>query len=178
MGTVSGEAIDALFANMSKAEVFGKGSYFEKGIYEIELKVLKVNDGFNGKSFISEFEVLSSTNEKIEVGCTRSFVINFTNKYIMADVTLLVMALLGFDPSKKENLENKELRETVAKYTRAALGSETAVKELGSEYEADMFIGQKLRLECAITATKPSAKNPTGGTFTHHKWTPIEAAVA
>jgi hypothetical protein len=167
-------SIDQLFAGMAKAEIFGKGSYFDAGIYRVKLKTFHVKEGgFNGNSFISEFEIVESNNPGSPAGSTRSFVMNFTNKYIMADVSMLVLALLGHDPAKKENQQNAELRETVAKYTRAALGSETAKKELGAEYEEGMFLGVELKLECTIVPTKPSAKNLNGGTFTTHAWSPI-----
>jgi hypothetical protein len=165
--------IDALFAGMADAKIFGKGSYFEAGIYKVKLKSFFVKDGFNGTSFISEFEVLESNNPAVAPGVTRSFVMLFTNKYLLSDVSLLVMALLGFDPSKKENQESAELRKVVASYTTAALGSEKGKAECGAAFTEGMFIGRVLGLECTQVPTKPSAKNPNGGTFTNHKWSPI-----
>jgi hypothetical protein len=171
--------IDALFANQAKAAIHGKGSYFEPGVYRVKVKKIEAKlGGFNGDSFISEWEVLESTNPEIGVGSTRSFVMNFTNKYLMADTSLLVMALLGHDPSDRKNHTNQALRDTVQKYTRAALGSDLAKTELGSEWEEGMFNGIELKLECASVPTKPSPRNPNGGTFTQHAWSPIPEQAA
>ncbi len=161
--------IDALFSNMASAPVFGKGAYFEAGIFKVKVKTFKVNDGFNGKAFISEFDVLESNNPNIAVGSTRSFVLLWTNKYLMADISVLVMALLGEDPSKGNNANDPALRALVAQFTRAALGSEAAKKELGSDYQDGMFIGKEIRLECTL---KPPGKS--GKPFTSHKWSPLE----
>lgn len=174
--------IDALFAGMAQKEIFGKGQYFEAGIFEVKLKTFTVKpDGFNGASFISEFEVITSSNPEVQPGVTRSFVMLFSNKYIMADVSQLVMALMGFDPSKPENQKNPALRELVAKYTRASLGSVAAKAELAqmeATFADGQFIGQHLKLECVKVPTRPSVKNPEGGQFTAHRWSPKLVAPA
>lgn len=166
--------VDALFGNMAKAEIFGSGTYFEDGQHEVSLKNLFVKEGHKGQSFIAEFTVIQSSNPEVQVGATRSYVLKFENMYTMANVTKLVMALLGYE-NTQANQKNPAIRKEIELVTRAVLGSETAKAELGEAYQEGLLTGTRIRVECTKVDTKPSAKNPQGGVRTDHSWSPIAA---
>jgi hypothetical protein len=166
--------IDKLFDGMAKAEIFGRGNYMSEGLYIVETKNLFVKDGFKGKSFVAEFTIVESNNEKHAVGTSGSWVLKFTWPATFGHITKFVTALLGYDPNQKANQDDPKIRKQVELVTRAACGSDAAKKELGPDgYEEGMLNGIRLRLECSMQKTAPKPGKPEGGDFTSYAWSPI-----
>lgn len=168
--------IDKLFEGMAKADVNGRGNYMKEGIYTVEMKNIFVKKGTNpkkpGDSFIVEFTILESNNAAHVVGTSGSWVLKFSWPATFGHITKFVMALLGEDPGIKANIDNPELRETVARYTRAVCGSDLAKKELGADWEDGIFNGAQLKVECSAQTTS------SGGPFTAFAWSPIAETAA
>lgn len=173
--------IDKLFGNMVTTEINGSGTYMSDGLYKVKTKNVFVKTGTNpsspGDSFIAEFTVLESDNPEHKPGSTGSYVLKFTNPYAMGNIVEFVMALLGYE-NTKANQKDPAIRREVDLVTRAACGSDTARAELGSNYFDGILHDIEVGLECRKKPTKPSAKNPTGGVFTTHKWSPLSEAKA
>lgn len=174
--------IDKLFSGMAKAEIFGSGKNLTEGLYEIEVKELMVKESRNplkpGVNFICEFLIVGSNNDDHPVGCTRSWVLNMSNPFAFGNISELVLALLGYENSPT-NHKNVELREEIRVITSAVLGGSESIaeveairKELGDPGYG-VLVGKKAKLECVNKPTKPSPKNPNGGTYTSHKWSPM-----
>lgn len=173
MGSISSQEIDTMFGALANASVTGSGNYFtEEGIHIVELRDFFVNSGFNGVSLIAEFTVLSSNNPEVKPGSSRSAVYKKDSQYFLANTKKIVMALLGYEPTR-DNFSNPEIGKEIALACAAVLGSETARKEMGSAFSPDMFKGVKLRVECVAKQTKPSPKNPEGGTRIDCTWVPF-----
>lgn len=170
--------IESLFAGMAKAEVNGKGTYLDDGVYTVRTKNLFVKKGMNpakpGDSFICEFEILTSTNEKHPVGSSGSYVLKFTNPYTLGNIVELVTALLGFE-NTKENHANARVREEGSLLTRAFCGGEKAIAEVASLREAleDPTYGVLTGIELKLETKKGPTKTP-GGEYTRHTWTPLK----
>jgi hypothetical protein len=171
--------IDKLFGGMAKAEIFGSGNFMGPGVYTVKTKNILVKDGFKGQSFIAEFEILESNNEKHAPGSSGTWILKFKWPQTFGNITKFVMALLGYEPTAA-NQNNSELRELVACIARAACGSDGAKQELGANYQDGMLHGVTLKLECTATKTAPKPGQPQGGDFTVYSWSPLVdvAAVA
>lgn len=172
--------VEKLFSGMADADIHGKGSWMSEGLFTIEIKNIQVKEGTNPKNLntfrkgllIVEFGVVESTKpEKHPVGASRSTVLNSGSTYFFADASKLMMALLGYDPSKKENQTDPDVRGAAETFARAVCGSEKAKAELGELYTEGMFVGKRLKLECVDTA--PTTEKPKG--FTNLYWAPIAA---
>ena len=167
--------IDKLFGGMAKAEIFGRGNYMSEGLYVVQTKNIFVKDGYKGQSFIAEFEILESNNEKHAVGSSGSWVLKFKWPATFGHITRFVMALLGYADTKA-NQDDPEIRKQCELVARAVCGSEVARKELGAEYEEGMLTGIKLKLECVMQKTAPGPGKPLGGDFTAYTWSILDAA--
>lgn len=157
--------IEATFAGMAKAQLNGKGNYMGEGVFLVETKVIKVKDGYKGRSFIFEFEILESTNEAHAPGSTGSWVIKLDKAQAFGDIKAMIFALaMDLDPKTVKSPEQDP--ETHAKATQlvmAALEPDVA-KKLG--VEPDFLIGLPLKLETV------KIKTGKGGDFTVHNWSP------
>ncbi len=161
--------IDAIFANIEKAEIFGSGTYMSEGRYRVETKNIFVQVGHKGKSFIAEFTVLQSSRpEDHEVGSSGSWVVKFDWSSALGNITKFVAALLGYDPNDKKVQNDPAIRKEVGQVVRAVCGSELAQKELGEDYEVGMLNGIQLDLECITTTTKVKKED-----FTVYNWSPV-----
>jgi hypothetical protein len=169
--------IDKLFDGMATKEIGGSGNFMGEGLYVVETKQLFVKEGFKGKSFICEFEIVKSDNDAHPVGSTGSYVLKFENPYAFGNISELVIALLGYE-NTKENQTNKTIRDQVQDVTSAACGSDKAKAKLGANSEDGMLLGIRLKLECRKKATAPKAGRPEGGEFTVHKWSPTTETLA
>jgi hypothetical protein len=167
--------IDQLYAGMAKAEIFGRGNYMGDGLYVVETKNIFVKEGFKGRSFICEFTVIESNNAEHAPGTSGSWVLKFENKFTFGNITRLVMALLGY-ANTKENQQNEAIRLEVERVARAVSGSDKAKAELGADYTEGMLVGLRVKLECSKVKTAPNAKNPVGGEYTAHDWSPLPVA--
>lgn len=170
--------VDQLFNGMANANINGSGTYMDEGLYVVETKSIFVKKGNNpakpGDSFIAEFTVLKSNNEKHPIGSSGSYVLKFTNPYAMGNIVEFVMALLGYQ-NTKENQADATKRQEIDLVTRAACDSDSAKKTI-DELRAGLgnptygvLTGVKVNLECRKKPTK------AGGEFTVHKWAPIAA---
>ncbi len=159
--------IDKLFDGMAKAPINGRGTFLTPGLYTVKLKNIFVKEGFKGKSFITEFEIVTSNNDEHKPGSTRSWVLNFGKAQTFPDITKFMMACLGEDPAVKANQDDAGLKALAELFARAVCGSDTAPKELGEDYRPGMFEGRELKLECTPYVTK------AGTDFTVHAWSPL-----
>ena len=159
--------IDEMFKGMAAAQMNGKGNYMGEGRYLVRTKVLKVKEGFRGKSFILEFEILETTNAAHPVGSTGSWVVKLDKPQAYGDIKGLIFALaMGVDPKTVRSPDqDPALHQQCATFTKAALSPEAA-KALGEE--PDFLIGLPLRLETV------KVKTSKGGDFTVHNWAPAE----
>ena len=165
-------AIDKLFEGMAKADASGKGTFMEPGLYVVETKSVFVKNGFKGPSFIVEFSVVESNNDKHKPGTSGSWVLKFSWPATFGHITKFVFACLGIEPTKW-NLEDPELRDEAELVARVVSGSEPAQKQLGDDYAEGMLTGIKLRLECVAQKTAPKPGRPEGGDFTAYHWAPL-----
>lgn len=163
--------IDKLFDGMAKAEIFGKGNYLEEGLYVLESKNFFVKEGHKGTSFVSEFTVVESNNAAHPAGSTASWVINFDNDYIFGNISELVIALLGQE-NTRENQVDAAFRDEVELITRAVCGSKKAQEALGGNYSEGMLNGIRVKVETKKKATQK------GGEYTAHKWSPVRVPEA
>lgn len=169
--------VDEMFAGMEKAESFGSGQYVKgEGKFRLRSKAIKYNTGYKGSFFISEFEVVQTTNPENPVGCTRSYVVSLDkkNRYAFGDIKKLVFAMaMDTDPEKAgQPEENPELHAQATQLVKAALDAEYAAK-IGMA--ADALIGLEVDLETIGKPMRPSPDRPQGGTFNVHKWSPVPA---
>lgn len=157
--------IDTMFADMASAPLNSKGNYMDAGVYVVESKVIKVKDGFKGKSFIFEFKILKSNNKAHEVGSTGSQVVKLDKPQAWGDIKSLMFALaLGIDPKTvRDPKQDKELHEEATNIAKAALDPDHA-KDLGEE--PNFLIGVPVRLECI------KVKTQKGTDFTVHNYSP------
>lgn len=171
--------IGKLFQEMASAPVFGKGTPFQAGgKYRVRTKALKYIDGYNGKFFIVECEVLESDKEADPVGTTRTYTVKFTgdNKTAFSDIKSLLFALaFGVDPSKVPPYEiNPALHNQAAELARIVCDPAYAATAGAS---ANILDGRTVKLETTAKPTKPSPKNNMqGGIFTVHRWLPDTTA--
>lgn len=162
--------VDKMFAGMATAQMFGKGIFMGEGRFGVRTKLIKLNEGHKGKSFIVEFEVLSSTNEKHAIGSSGSWVVKMDKPNAFSDIKGFVAALIGMDPkSIRKPEEDPATHETLAKYAKAACDADFA-KKIGEE--PDFLIGVDLNLETVLKKTL------AGKDFTVHNWSPAEEAAA
>jgi hypothetical protein len=167
--------VEAVFAGLEKAQMFGSGTYFGEGNFDVRTRSLKYNNGHTGPCFIAEVEVLSSDQaidpatgkQKDPPGSVRSWVVKLgpTNKNAFGDVKKFAFALLGIDSSRVGPPEdNPDLHKQAAEIVKAACDPEYAktIKVPSSVFEN---IPLKLR-----TWAKPTR---AGGVFTMHAWSPV-----
>lgn len=156
-----------VFNGMDSAPMFGSGAYFAAGHrYALRTKTIKVHDGFKGKTFIAEFEVLESSSEKDPPGSTRSYVVKLGagNVNAFSDIKALMFAILGTDPKKAgQPSDNPPLHAQAADAVKCAVDRDYAASK---GVAPDAFEGLPVRLE---TTTK---KTKAGNDFTVHVWQP------
>ncbi len=180
-GSSMSQDMDKLFEGMANADIYGKGSWMSEGNYVVTLKNIEVTQGRNPRKastykkalLIVEFEIAETNRaDKHPVGAKRSTVLNSGSDYFFADVSKLMMSLLGYDPSKKENQSNPEVRGAAESFAAAQCGSAKARAELGDLFTEGMFVGKRLGLECTSDAPTPENPNP----FTNMFWSPVTSA--
>ena len=171
--------IEAYFAGMANASMTSSGVYFSPGKFRLRSKGFKVHAGHNGPAFVAEFTVLATNNEADPVGSTRSYVVKLgpQNKYCLGEIKAVMFAVaMGLDPKKVGTPEsNPKEHGECAEYTKVACDAEYA-KKMG--LAPDAFEGIDCVLETHQKPTRPSPKNPQGGVFTVHTWSPCEAGAA
>lgn len=164
--------VESMFAGMNKAEMFGKGTFMGPGKYRVRPKVVKVHEGFKGKSFIHEFEILESSNEKHAIGSSGSWVVKLgpQNANAFSDMKSFSFACLGIDPKTVRKPEEDPTSHAVATDTLKAQCDKDWAKKNG--FEEDPLIGRELELEVILVKTQK------GTDFSRHNWSPTPEAVA
>lgn len=134
----------------------GRGNYFSgEGDYDVVIEAVKHRNGYRGESVIVKVEVLTSTNEEVEPGSTKSCAFNISKQPVLAlnNIKAFVCGIYGLDASKKDP-------DTKAKVN---LVSRRMVEE------DNPLAGVKVHLTTFMT------KTAKGGDFTNLDWTPYLA---
>ncbi len=74
------------YADIGDKTPSASGQWLEPGKYELEIHETKHIEGFKGKSFVAEFDVLASGNPKILVGTRVSWVANLKHVSALANI--------------------------------------------------------------------------------------------
>ncbi len=167
--------IEETFKSMAGAKMNGKGNYIEPGRYIVAPRLLKLNEGYNGKAFVSEWEVCESTNPNHKIGSTVSYVVNLKRDQAMGDLKALFFALaMGRDP-KLVASDDTEAHEEVVEYFKGGVSAEHAAA-IGEA--PGWLIGRRIALETVKVPTKPKTAGGPPGEFTVHNWSPAPAKTA
>lgn len=162
---MSNADIEALKAQMRAAQVFGKGQYFEKGQYTLEVDKLfykrTLVEGVAKENIICEFKVLSSSNPTVETGETRSTVFAFHHKGWLPRFKALLIALAGVDPDGRVPPET----ESLVMDLYVALRSDEERKRM--KLPENFLKGRRVRAEAF------PGKSQRGVDVTNMKWSPI-----
>lgn len=122
------------------------------GTFRVRIDKVKDFEGYQGDLFyIIEFEILESSNEKIEVGKFYSQVIKYNQPMGPINVKRFVMAASGLDPNDPDNED--------------AIGSEEVEESLSDDQP---FCGLEMGLQCDNITTRE------GKPFTKHTWEAVE----
>lgn len=193
-----GVSIDQMFSGMDNAPMFGAGVYFSPGTFLLKAKSFKVNDGFKGRAFIAEFDVVESTNQKDKPGDVRSWVVMLAsdkNKNAFSDIKALIFSIaLGIDPKKAGQPTDPghlviaglfaqfPIEQRTKTYAEAhALATALVKAACDADYAKQIGLqpgqleGQPVRLMTWEKPTRPTAQKPQGGVFTVHAWSPATA---
>ncbi len=156
--------IEELRASMRSAQVFGKGQYFEPGLYLLEVKNLfykkSLFQGTSKENIIAEFTVLESSNKDIAVGSTRSEVFTFSKAGWLGRFKAMLTAILDAqDQGSEDNVAD----------VYAALMYDAERERLG--YPENWLAGWKVRGEGIMIETKEKKIK-----LCSMQWTPFKEA--
>jgi len=164
---------DEVFGGMANAEMSGKGKFMSEGKFLVRTALVKYKEGYKGKSFIVEFEILQSTNvAEHPVGSTGTWVVKLdkpdTRAMAWADIKGFVFAIaMGKNPKTVPGPKQApELHAECTEIAKAAIADENA-KALG--VEPGFLNGLEVQLETVRTPRRD------GGVWTNHAWSPVAA---
>ncbi len=162
--------LDQLFDGMAKSDLKGKGNYLPPGFTgRVKMKPLRWNPtGFNGKSAVFEYTLLTSNLDAHPPGCTRSWVIKIEakNQFAGSDAKQIMMALSGVDVNKVRAYEVDP-----APHNEAMSDFKDALKDPAS------IEGLEALLETVAYNTKGTTEKPSK-LIALHKWAPTPEGVA
>lgn len=186
--------IEAMFAGMDQANLFGTGQWFAEGNFVCRTKSFKCIDGFKGRSFIAECEVVESNNPKDKPGDVRSWVVKMggTNRNAFGDIKgMIFAAAMGLDPTKmgqptdpgnvvvegifsslpitQRTMTNAQAHAQATQLVMAACDADYA-RKVG--LQPGMLENIIVRLQTFAKPTRATQDKPQGGVFTVHKWFP------
>lgn len=155
----------SIFSNIEKAQVTPGGVYFEPGLYEVEVKAVKLQPSSRDSRifFIVETRITKSNNPERPVGSSCSQVIDYGKQMGPVNVKAFLAALLEVDPGSATL--NEDLR---AAWKEMTGNEDSVVQILEAVVGPDQpCAGAELRLECVHTRKRD------GGIFTKHTWAPL-----
>jgi len=177
--------IDALFGDMAKAPVYGRGNQAAVGDYLVEIKAMKVKASEKKKgqvNFICEYDIIQvfSTKdpEKMRPGVSGAWIGNFTQAPLFGNIKELMFAILGKKGSAVPESDVSAHRLVTLMATSACDGPRTsrATADLRTEFGIDdvnaIVKGARVLLSTVDIELKDKSE------FTRHTWSPTPEAAA
>jgi len=165
--------IDGLYSGMAKAPLKGKGNYMGEGAFTTKIKATKLIKGVDAKTgadrrtFIVEFDVVTSDSEFHKPGSLGSQAIVLDKPQAFGDAKAFVFAAaLNLDPAAVAEPEDDPApHEAATEIFKATISKDYSTKV---EIPQDTMIGKVLKLQTKKYKTK------AGGDFTKYSWSPLD----
>jgi len=155
--------IETLRQSMRAAQVYGKGQYFEAGLYGLQVQKVfykrTLIDGTAKENIIAEFTVIESNDPTI-IGSSRSSVFSFAHKGWLPRFKALLLGLIGVDQDGKISDAANEAVEDIY----IALRSDEERVKLG--FPPNFLTGKYIRAEAMPGVSQ------MGKPVTNMKWIP------
>ena len=166
--------LEEMFSAMNTAKGSTGGTFFDEGVYLVELKDIEYRDGYKGKSCHFHFTVLESNNG-VSPKSTRVWILKLDkskdeNERTMADIKGLIFALLGTSLKEVGSPEKNPGTHQQATAMFLAAIDETYAKK--NSLDGKALIGERANLEVHKTLTKK------GGEYSRHNFSPAPATAA
>jgi len=165
--------IEEMFKGMDTAEMNGKGNYMAEGKYRVKTTALRTKEGFKGKSFILDFEIVTSNNDAHKPGTSGSWVVKLDKPQAFGDIKGLMFAISGVNPKTvRSPKQDPESHAQASELAKVALDPDYLTKKRKEDpkylegLEQTFAVGREIDLETVKIKTKANTD------FTVHNWTP------
>lgn len=170
--------IEDEFSAGQNADINYRSEQLPPGKYVVQITRILRKVGYQGKSYIVEYQVAESSNAEVPVESKASWVNKLDKVGDKADMTwanlkaFMFALALNVDPRKAPTAKkDPELHGKALQLLRMAVYPDLCEK---AGIAPDFLVGRKVRVETRKTMTKGTPGNPPHE-FTVHEWAPFVA---